>query len=155
MSELTRDQLIRRLHIIKEDVNNLYALLGEMGVDTSKESKKRGVGLDTYVTNIEIVCDVDMKGIPTDVDGYRVETEWTTEAERNERTYAKRLAKFDKIIEALREAEVDGEMMQHVIEKLGMNDQMLRQLVMTNPYTDTHDILDEKVELDNQMVRSK
>ena len=47
---------------------------------------------------------------------------------------------------------VDGETMQYIIEKLGMNDQMLRQLVMSNPYTDTTDLLEEKVEQDNKLV---
>jgi len=47
---------------------------------------------------------------------------------------------------------VDGETMQYILEKVGMTDQMLRQLVMNNPYTDTSDLLDEKVEQDNKLV---
>ena len=50
---------------------------------------------------------------------------------------------------------VDGETMEYIIEKVGMSDQMLRQLVMNNPYTDTTDLLAEKVELDNQRVGRK
>jgi hypothetical protein len=55
--------------------------------------------------------------------------------------------KTEQIINTLREIDVDGETMQYIIESIGMNDQMLRQLVMTNPYTDTLDLLKEKVRL--------
>ena len=57
-----------------------------------------------------------------------------------------------KVIDQLRYIDVDGETMQYIIEKVGMNDQMLRQLVMTNPYTDTSDILQEKLELSNKGI---
>ena len=50
---------------------------------------------------------------------------------------------------------VDGETMEYILEQVGMSDQMLRQLVMNNPYTDTSDLLAEKVELDNQRVGRK
>lgn len=54
------------------------------------------------------------------------------------------------IIAKLKVIDVDGETMQYIIEQLGMNDQMLRQLIMTNPYTDTTDILEEKRILSNR-----
>ena len=57
-----------------------------------------------------------------------------------------------KVIDQLRYIDVDGETMQYIIEKVGMTDQMLRQLVMTNPYTDTSDILQEKLELSNKGI---
>jgi hypothetical protein len=50
----------------------------------------------------------------------------------------------DYVIAKLKEIDVDGETMQYIIEQVGMNDQMLRQLIMSNPYTDTTDILEEK-----------
>ena len=53
----------------------------------------------------------------------------------------------NQIIETLKEIEVDGETMQYIIEKVGMTDQMLRQLVLTSPHTDTSDLLEEKVRL--------
>jgi hypothetical protein len=56
------------------------------------------------------------------------------------------------IIAKLKVIDVDGETMEYILEQVGMTDQMLRQLVMNNPYTDTTDILAEKVELDNQRV---
>ena len=53
----------------------------------------------------------------------------------------------NRVINILRDIEIDGETMQYIIEKVGMTDQMLRQLIMTNPYTDTSDLLEEKVRL--------
>jgi len=50
---------------------------------------------------------------------------------------------------------VDGETMEYILERVGMTDQMLRQLVMSNPQSDTIDLLDEKMNLDNQRIISK
>ena len=41
--------------------------------------------------------------------------------------------KVETIISLLNEIEVDGETMQYVIEKVGMEDQMLKQLILTYP----------------------
>ena len=41
--------------------------------------------------------------------------------------------KVETIISLLNEIEVDGETMQHIIEKVGMEDQMLKQLILTYP----------------------
>jgi hypothetical protein len=49
---------------------------------------------------------------------------------------------------------VDGETMEYILERVGMTDQMLRQLVMNNPQSDTIDLLNEKMELDNERFRS-
>jgi len=43
--------------------------------------------------------------------------------------------------------DIDGETMQYIIEKLGMDDQMLRQLVMTKPKSQTEELLNEKIEM--------
>mgnify|MGYP003641815437 FL=1 len=43
--------------------------------------------------------------------------------------------------------DIDGETMQYIIEKLGMGDQMLRQLVMTKPKSQTEELLNEKIEM--------
>ena len=58
------------------------------------------------------------------------------------------------IINKLRIIGVDGETLQYIIEEVGMTDQMLRQLVMNNPYTDTSDLLEEKVRLSDEYLRS-
>ena len=42
---------------------------------------------------------------------------------------------------------VDGETMEYILERVGMDDQMLRQLVMKYPQSDTIDILNERIEI--------
>lgn len=42
---------------------------------------------------------------------------------------------------------VDGETMEYILEKVEMSDQMLRQLVMKYPESDTIAILNEKIEI--------
>jgi hypothetical protein len=61
--------------------------------------------------------------------------------------------KVKKIIDLLKKLEVDGETMEYILEKVGMTDQMLRQLIMNNPETDTKDLLAEKIELSDQHLR--
>jgi hypothetical protein len=55
--------------------------------------------------------------------------------------------KFSKqdIIDQLLLMEVDGETMQYILNKVGMDDQMHRQLIMSKPALDTMDILEEKI----------
>ena len=53
-----------------------------------------------------------------------------------------------EIIEALRD--VDGETMQHILEEVGMEQQMLRQLIMSAQPYQVADILEEKRILSNQ-----
>jgi hypothetical protein len=50
-----------------------------------------------------------------------------------------------EIIAKLKAIDVDGETMQYIIEQVGMSDQMLRQLIMSNPESDTKDLLEEKI----------
>jgi len=57
------------------------------------------------------------------------------------------------IIAKLKVIGVDGETMQYILKEVGMEDQMLRQLVMSNPESDTKDLLEEKRELNNKSVR--
>jgi hypothetical protein len=57
-----------------------------------------------------------------------------------------------KVIDLLETIDVDGETMQYILQRVGMEEQMLRQLVMSSPYTDTSDLLEEKVEQDNKVV---
>ena len=67
---------------------------------------------------------------------------------------------FDKVKEVIQILKtldngdcVDGETMQYILQQVGMTDQMLRQLVMSNPESDTKDLLEEKKELNNKSVR--
>ena len=56
----------------------------------------------------------------------------------------------NKAIEDFKRIDIDGETMQYIIEKLGMNDQMLRQLILSNPQSDTIDLLNEHIHLNNK-----
>lgn len=57
------------------------------------------------------------------------------------------------IINLCKDIDIDGETMEYILEKVAMTDQMLRQLVMNNPQSDTIDLLNEKIELDNERLR--
>ncbi len=59
------------------------------------------------------------------------------------------------IIAKLKVIDVDGETMQYIIEQVGMNDQMLRQLVMSNPESDTKDLLEEKRMISDEHLSKK
>lgn len=52
---------------------------------------------------------------------------------------------IEHIINMLTILDVDGETMEYIIEKTGMTDQMLRQLIMNNPESETKDYLEEKM----------
>ena len=56
------------------------------------------------------------------------------------------------IIKLCKDIDIDGETMEYILEKVAMTDQMLRQLVMNNPQSNTIDLLNEKVELDDQRL---
>ena len=61
----------------------------------------------------------------------------------------------ETIIDMLKHIDVDGETMQHIIEEVGMNDQMLLQLIMNNPESETKDYLEEKITLSDLRLSSK
>ena len=61
----------------------------------------------------------------------------------------------ETIIDMLKHIDVDGETMQHIIEEVGMNDQMLRQLIMSNPESETKDYLEEKITISDLRLSSK
>jgi hypothetical protein len=52
------------------------------------------------------------------------------------------------IIDKLRFLEVDGETMQYILQKVGMEDQMLKQLVMSQPIGEVEYMYEERKELE-------
>ena len=56
----------------------------------------------------------------------------------------------NEAIENFKRIDIDGETMQYIIEKLGMNDQILRQLILSNPQSDTIDLLNEHIRLNDK-----
>jgi hypothetical protein len=58
--------------------------------------------------------------------------------------------KLSTIIELCKD--IDGCTLGYILRSIGMEEQMLRQLVMRYPQSDTIDLLNEKVELDDQRL---
>jgi hypothetical protein len=50
----------------------------------------------------------------------------------------------EEVISMLRHMEIDGETMQHIIESVGLEDQMTRQLVMTSDSNYLEYLIEEK-----------
>ena len=51
----------------------------------------------------------------------------------------------ETVIDILKHMEVDGETMEHIIRSVGMEEQMLRQLIMTHtPYHQIEDFISER-----------
>jgi hypothetical protein len=59
------------------------------------------------------------------------------------------------IIAKLKVIDVDGETMQYIIDQVGMTDQMLRQLVMNTPTSETIDLLEEKRMISDEHLTQK
>ena len=51
------------------------------------------------------------------------------------------------VIQQLKQMEVDGETMQYILKQVGMDEQMLRQLMMTMPMNQVEDLIEERKEL--------
>lgn len=109
--------------------------------------------LERGVNDIDIALDLnDTEPIENDWYGLFVEPkleEPPTDLCKNPQDYED----VQDIIAKLKVINVDGETMQHILKEVGMEEQMLRQLIMSNPESDTRDLLDEKIELSNKSVR--
>jgi hypothetical protein len=58
--------------------------------------------------------------------------------------------KVQQVIETLREIEVDGETMQHILEEVDMEWQMLRQLMLSMPIEQVKYLMEEREDLFGQ-----
>jgi hypothetical protein len=56
----------------------------------------------------------------------------------------------EDVIAKLREIEVDGETMQYILNKVGMEDQILKQLVMSQPIEDVRYMIEEREEYEEE-----
>lgn len=61
--------------------------------------------------------------------------------------------KIKSIIHQLQSIDVDGETMQYILNEVGMNVQMLRQLMMTEPLTEVQWMMKERVSFEEDMRR--
>ena len=57
-----------------------------------------------------------------------------------------KVQRVHEIITMLRDIDVDGETMQFILEKVGMEDQMLRQLMFVSSREQVEDLYDEFIE---------
>ena len=55
--------------------------------------------------------------------------------------------KTQSIIQQLKSMEVDGETMQYILKQVGMEEQMLRQLILTMPKQQIDYLIEEREEL--------
>jgi hypothetical protein len=115
----TREQqLEHRLAMVADDLKELRKFIAQEGLTSAfgKASATCENGM-AHLNNIEIACDLTSNEC----------LEW--------KPYNSK--KIDEIIEKLKEIEVDGETMENIIERVGMTNQMHRQLVMKNPIETT------------------
>ena len=61
--------------------------------------------------------------------------------------------KAKAIIQHLKSMDIDGETMQHILNEVGMNIQMLRQLMMTEPLTEVQWMMKERISFEEDMKR--
>lgn len=54
----------------------------------------------------------------------------------------------DSIVSLIKSNDLDGEDIQHMLEQIGMGEQILRQLVMSCPLPQMLELMDEKIEMD-------
>jgi hypothetical protein len=59
----------------------------------------------------------------------------------------------ETIINMLKNIDVDGETMEHIIGEVGMLDQMTKQLIITAPHDDLEYYLSERYELEQLLVQ--
>ena len=62
---------------------------------------------------------------------------------------------IELLVQQLINLQVDGETMQYILEKTGMEDQMLRQLIMSKPFDQVHDLVFEKYILKQTVIPIK
>jgi len=54
----------------------------------------------------------------------------------------------EEVVSMLRHMEIDGETMQYILEEVGMEYQMLRQLVMSQPIGEINSMYEERKQLE-------
>jgi hypothetical protein len=54
----------------------------------------------------------------------------------------------EEVISMLRHMEIDGETMQYILDEVGQSDQMLRQLIMSQPIDEVDYMYEERKQLE-------
>ena len=118
-------QLEHRLAMVVDDLKVIRKFIAEQGL-TGEFQMPSSTSDEAFINlnNIEIACDL--------TNDECLSWQHYTDTEVNE------------IIQKLKAIDIDGERMQYIIEKVGMSDQMHRQLIMTKTIADTELLLEEK-----------
>jgi hypothetical protein len=120
-------QLEHRLAMVADDLKVIRKFIAQRGLtETFQMRSSTSDEAFTNLNNIEIACDLTSNEC----------LEWKSYNAKE----------VDEIIEKLKAIDIDGERMQYILEKVGMTDQMHRQLVMRNPI-DTEILLQERKSL--------
>jgi hypothetical protein len=90
-----------------------------------------------------------------DLDPHRDGDGWVFEDEAlafihyyNDRQWERdRLKAIDTVVKTIRENEFDGETMEHILREIGMEQQMLRQLILKATIDEISELICEKMEL--------
>jgi hypothetical protein len=124
---MTKEQeLQHRLAMVADDLRVFRKFLDKQGFDLTKPTTHADMAC-THLNNMEIACDLsDNECLNWELYGSK---------------------KVAQIINDLKEIDVDGETMQYILKEVGMDEQMHRQLVITNPIADTELLIQEKKSL--------
>ena len=145
------DEVEKRIECVKRTNVDSHEILF-----TNQVKLEESIGYDNVeilqrsVTDINIAMDLNDKE-PIENDWYGLFIEVKKDEPPTSLCKTPQTHEFVKdIIAKLKVIDVDGETMQYILEQVGMEEQMLRQLIMSNPHTDTTDILEEKRILSNR-----
>lgn len=93
-------------------------------------------GFEYVFADIVDVFDIDQTTLTTE-DGKTMIINWNMAGKYKSHSIVdNRVSVVDKVVEMLKEADVDGEMMMEILKQVGMKDQMLHQLIATMPLKD-------------------
>lgn len=140
--ETDTEQLKHRLLMVQDDAKCLNDFIINMNLGSIFDEEGGAMPVAncgfTFLNNIEIACDLnDDESLGwSPIHG----KETVKEVEDDPRV--------TEIIQKIKELGVDGETMQYIIEEVGMDEQMHRQLIMSKKADDTTTLLKEKISLE-------
>lgn len=134
------EQLKHRLLMVQDDSKCLWDFIVDKNLGSIFEEEGGAMPMAnsgaTFINNIDIACNLN-------------DSECLGWTPVHGKVFIKEVdPRIAEVIEKLKELQVDGETMQHIIEEVGMDDQMHRQLVMTKDALDTSVLLKEKIDLE-------
>jgi len=126
---MTKEQELKhRIAMISDDLKVLRKFIYKEGLsETFQKPTPVAPEALTHLNNIEVACDLN------------------NDECLNWEPY--NASKINRIIEALKQIDVDGETMEYIIDSVGMTEQMHRQLIMTTSANETETLLEEKKSL--------